>query len=91
MPPGMLRRFANNVCGLLSIADSCGPEWGRRAREAMTFLLAKEKSERPQITMVRHGLVIFGMLEQDLIGSIRFNRELKARSARCEVDQVSWS
>src|SRR5262249_17335094 len=34
MPPEMLRRFGDNVNGLLSIADSCGPEWGERARKA---------------------------------------------------------
>ena len=28
MPPGVLRRFADNVRGLLAIADSCGEEWG---------------------------------------------------------------
>ena len=28
MPPGVLSRFADNVKGLLAIADSCGEEWG---------------------------------------------------------------
>ena len=28
MPPGVLRRFADNVRGLLAIADSCGEEGG---------------------------------------------------------------
>jgi hypothetical protein len=81
MPPGVIRRHADNVRGLLSIADSCGSEWGRRAREAVTFLLAKEKAERPQITMLRHGLAIFDALELDQIGSTRFNQELKRHDA----------
>jgi Protein of unknown function (DUF3631) len=46
MPPGVLRRFADNVKGLLAIADSCGEAWGRRAREAVTALLEKERAER---------------------------------------------
>jgi hypothetical protein len=49
IPAGMILRFGDNVCGLLAIADSCGPEWGRRAREAMTFLFEKEKAERPEV------------------------------------------
>jgi hypothetical protein len=48
IPAGMIRRFEANVRGLLSIADSCGLEWGQRAREAVAFLLEKEKAERPQ-------------------------------------------
>jgi Protein of unknown function (DUF3631) len=77
MPPGVLRRDADNARGLLAIADKCGAEWGRRAREALVFLLEKEKSERPQITMVRHGLVIFEALGLAQIGSVRFNKELR--------------
>jgi hypothetical protein len=87
MPAGVIRRFADNARGLLSIADSCGPEWSRRAREAMTFLLAKEKSERPEITMVRHGLVIFEALGLDQIGSVRFNKELR----RLDLPDAKWT
>jgi hypothetical protein len=83
----VLRRFADNVRGLLSIADSCGSEWGRRAREAVTFLLEKEKAERPQITMIRHGLAIFEALEVNQIGSARFNRELK----RLALPDARWT
>jgi hypothetical protein len=86
MPPGVQRRFADNVRGLPSIADSCGSEWGRRAREAVTFLLEKEKAERPEITMLRHGLVIFDMLEVDQIKSTRFNQELR----RLDLSDAKW-
>jgi hypothetical protein len=87
MPPGMIRRSAQNARGLLSIADSCGPEWGRRAREAVAFLLEKEKSERPEFTMVRHGLVIFEALGLDQIGSVRFNKELR----RLDLSDARWT
>jgi hypothetical protein len=89
MPPGVLRRFEDNIYGLLSVADSCGPEWGRRAREAMVFLLEKEKAERPQITMLRHGLAIFDALEPELdqIKSTLFNQELK----RLDVPDARWT
>jgi Protein of unknown function (DUF3631) len=87
MPPGVIRRYADNMRGLLSVADSCGSEWGQRAREALTFLLEKEKSVRPQITMVRHGLMIFDTLEPDQIGSVRFNRELK----RLDLPDANWT
>jgi hypothetical protein len=85
--PGLIRRSADNARGLLAIADSCGPEWGRRARAAVTFLLEKERAERPQITMVRHGLAIFEALELDQIRSTRFNQELK----RFDAPDARWT
>lgn len=48
MPAGVIRRFADNVRGILAIADSCSLEWGHRAREAVTALLEQERAERPQ-------------------------------------------
>jgi hypothetical protein len=87
MPPGVLRRDADNMEGLLAIADKCGAEWGRRAREALVFLLEKEKSERPQLIMVRNGLVIFEALGLDQIGSVRFNKELR----RLDVPDAKWT
>ena len=53
MPPKLVRRDADNARGLLSIADSCGPEWGRRAREALMLLFGEEKAQRPEIVMLR--------------------------------------
>jgi hypothetical protein len=87
MPPGVLRRDADNARALLAIADKCGLEWGRRAREALTFLLAKEKSECPEITMIRHGLVIFEALGLEQIGSVRFNKELR----RLDLPDARWT
>ena len=87
MPPGVLRRFADNVKGLLAIADSCGEEWGRRAREAVTALLEKERAERPQIVLIRHGLLIFEIYELDQIGSVQFNKEL----LRLDLPDANWT
>jgi hypothetical protein len=83
----MIRRSGDNARGLLSIADSCSREWGRRAREALMVLFEKEKSERPQVTMIRHGLAILDRLELDLIGSNRFNQELK----RLDLPDAKWT
>jgi hypothetical protein len=87
MPPGVLRRFADNARGLLAIADSCGEEWGRRAREAITILLEKEKRERPENTVVRHGLLVFDIYELDQISSTRFNKEL----LRLDLTDARWT
>ena len=87
MPPGVARRLADNVRGLLSIADSCGPEWGRRAREALVFLLEKERAERPEIVMIRHGLALFDALELDQVGTVEFNKELR----RLDLPDAKWT
>ena len=87
MPAGMIRRFADDARGLLSVADACSPEWGQRARAALVFLLEKEKAERPEITMLRHGLAIFDALELDQIKSTRFNQELK----RLDLPDAKWT
>jgi Protein of unknown function (DUF3631) len=87
MPAGMIRRWADNVRGLLSVADSCGPEWGRRAREAVAFLLEKEKAERPEVLILRHALVIIDMLELDPVPSLAINREL----LRLALPEARWN
>jgi hypothetical protein len=87
MPPGVLRRFADNVKGLLAIADSCGEAWGRRSREAMTALLEKERTERPQNILIRHGLLIFDVYELEQISSARFNKEL----LRLDLPDARWT
>jgi Protein of unknown function (DUF3631) len=87
MPPGVLRRLADNVKGLLAIADSCGEAWGRRAREAVTALLEKERAERPQIVLIRHGLLIFEIYDLDQIGSVQFNKEL----LRLDLPDARWT
>jgi Protein of unknown function (DUF3631) len=87
IPPDMLHRVRDNARGLLSIADNCGSQWGRRAREAVLILFEKENAERPHITMVPHGLAIFDALEIDQIGTVQFNRELK----RLDLPDAKWT
>jgi hypothetical protein len=87
LPSGVLRRSADNVRGLLAVADACGPEWERRAREALTFLLEKEKAERPQVLILRHGLEIFERLGVEQISSIEFNKELR----KLDLPDARWT
>jgi hypothetical protein len=84
---GLFRRNRDNARGLASVADACGPEWGRRVRAAITSMLAKEQAERPQLVMLRHGLVIFDGLGIDQIGSVQFNRELK----QLDLPDANWT
>jgi hypothetical protein len=80
--------FRRQRARLLAIADSCGPEWGQRAREAILFLLEKQQAERPQITIVRHGLAIFDALGVDQIGSV-LNSNDSASLTRSGHDTVA--
>jgi len=86
MPTEMLRRFGDNARGLISIADSCGPEWGRRAREAMTWLHEKQKAERPFVLILRHILVVIDQLELDPVPTLAVNRELR----RLPLPDAQW-
>jgi hypothetical protein len=78
---GLIRRFADNARGLLAVADSCGPEWGRLARDAVMVFSDREKAEQPHFLIVKHGLAIFDAagLDQakDMISTVQFNRELR--------------
>jgi hypothetical protein len=87
MPPGVIARNADNARILLAVADACGTEWGKRAREAIVFLLEKAKAERPEIVMIRHGLAIFDMLEINAIKGTRFDQELK----RLDLPDARWT
>jgi Protein of unknown function (DUF3631) len=87
MPAGMIRRFADNARGLLSIADSCGPEWGRRAREAVMFWFEQEKAERPEVLILHHTLAIMDTLEVDAIKSTVLDTELR----RLDLPNAQWN
>ena len=50
-------------------------------------LLEKERRERPQIVMIRHGLLIFDIYEVDQISSLRFNKELR----RLDLPDARWT
>jgi Protein of unknown function (DUF3631) len=83
----LITRHADNARGLISIADSCGAEWSQRAREAIRVLFDKVQAERPQVTIVRHGLAIFDGLGIEQIESVLFNRELK----RLPLSDAKWT
>ena len=87
MPAGVIRRIADNVRGLISVADSCGPGWGKIAREAVLVLSEQERAERPHIAILRHGLAIFDALELDQIASTRLNKELR----RLDLPDAIWT
>jgi hypothetical protein len=87
MPPGAIRRFADDVRGLLSIAESCGPEWRRRACDAFAVLFEKEKAERPKVVILRHAIVVCDTLELERIPSLRINKELR----RLDEPDANWN
>ena len=87
LPSGVLRRAADNIRGLCSIADAClGGDWSRRARESLTIYFEKEKARHPKLALLRHGCEIFNALELGMIGSVRFNREL----LRLDLPDAKW-
>ena len=77
----LLRRAADNARGLLAVADSCGPNWGQQARDALTAFAARDTAAQPHYLIVKHGLIIFdnaGLTEaEDVIETTQFNRELR--------------
>ena len=87
MPPGVMARDADNIRGLLAIADDCGGEWPRRAREAIMVLLEQQKAESPEMVILRHGLVIFETAELERIRSTDFNKELR----RLDLPDANWN
>jgi Protein of unknown function (DUF3631) len=87
MPAGVMTRYADNMRGLLSVADDCGEEWGRRARAALTVLLERERVEHPKVRILRHGIVICETLELERIPSLRMNKELR----RLDLADANWN
>src|SRR5262249_11558986 len=53
---GLIRRFADNARGLLAVADACGPDWSKLARDAIMVFSDREKAEQPHYLIVKHGL-----------------------------------
>jgi hypothetical protein len=87
LPPELIRRLGDNANGLIAVADACGAEWGRRVRNALMVLFRQEQAERPEIVILRHGLLIFDALGKKQVRSTRFNRELK----RLDVPDAKWT
>ena len=86
MPPGVDARLADDLRGLLSIADFCGEEMGWRAREAALWLLERERAELPELVILRHGLAICDMPGLDKITGPVFDREL----LRLDLPGMNW-
>jgi len=88
---GLIRRFADNACGLLAVADACGPEVAKLARDAVMVFSDREKAEQPHFLIVKHGLAIFDAagLDQasDVMSTVLFNRELRL----LDLPDARWS
>jgi hypothetical protein len=88
---GLIRRFADNARGLLAIADACGPEWSKLARDAIMVFSDREKAEQPHYLIVKHGLAVFDAagLERasDVMSTVRMNRELRL----LDLPDARWS
>jgi hypothetical protein len=88
---GLIRRSADNARGLLAVADSCSPEWGKLARDALVVFLEREKAEQPHFLIIKNGLAIFDAagLDQamDVISTVQFNRELRL----LDLPDARWS
>jgi hypothetical protein len=88
---GLIRRFADNACGLLAVAAACGPEWLKLARDAIMVFSDREQAEQSHLLIVKHGLAIFDAagLEQaaDVMSTVLFNRELRL----LDLPDACWS
>ena len=88
---GLIRRFADNARGLLAVADACGPDWSKLARDAIMVFSDREKAEQPHYLIVKHGLAIFDAagLERasDVMSTVLFNRELRL----LDLPDARWS
>ena len=88
---GLIRRFADNACGLLAVADACGPDWSKLARDAIMVFSDREKAEQPHVLIVKHGLAIFdaaGLHQaKDVMSTVQFNRELRL----LDLPDARWS
>jgi len=88
---GLIRRFADNARGLLAVADACGPDWSKLARDAIMVFSDREKAEQPHYLIVKHGLAIVDAagLERasDVMSTVLFNRELRL----LDLPDARWS
>jgi len=88
---GLIRRFADNARGLLALADACGPDWSKLARDAIMVFSDREKAEQPHLLIIKHGLAIFDAagLDQaaDVMSTVLFNRELRL----LDLPDARWS
>jgi len=57
-------RLADNWRPLISIADACSPEWGKRAREALLAFVGEGVDEDKRVKLLRHVRVVFSTMEE---------------------------
>jgi hypothetical protein len=88
---GLIHRFEDNARGLLAVADACGPDWSKLARDAIMVFSDREKAEQPHVLIVKHGLAIFdaaGLHQaKDVMSTVQFNRELRL----LDLPDARWS
>ena len=72
---------------LLSVADVCGGDWPRRAREAIVALMNEMTDEQPKVIILRHGLLLFDQLRDRLARGRHFNKELH----RLSEPEFDWN
>jgi hypothetical protein len=85
IPEDLLGRHADNLRGLLSVAEACG--WQQRLCDAICVLFVRERAERPEILIIRHGLVIFERLGVEQIEYKQFNKELR----QLDLPDARWT
>jgi hypothetical protein len=87
IPEDLLGRHADNLRGLLAVANASGPEWHQQLCDAIRFLYVRERAERPDILILRHGIVIFERLGVEQIEYKQFNRELR----QLDLPDARWT
>jgi uncharacterized protein DUF3631 len=87
MPAGIIGRDADNIRGMLALADACGSEISRRAHEAFAILFEQQKAEAPEIVILRHAIEICDMLELERIKGTELDKELR----KLDSPGANWS
>ena len=88
MPPGVLTRFADNVKGILAIADSCGEEWEPRPRGGRGPARQRKRRNARKSIMIRHGLLIFEIYELDRSAACGSTRSCSGSTCPMRVDPI---
>jgi hypothetical protein len=88
---GLIRRFADNACGLLAVAEACGPDVAKLALDALMVFSDREKAEQPHFLFAKHGIAIFDAAglnrASDVMSTVLFNRELRL----LDLPDARWS
>src|SRR6516164_1974212 len=88
---GLIRWFADNARGLLAVAEACGPDVAKLARDAVMVFSDREKAEQPHFLFVKHGIAIFDAAglnrANDVMSTVQFNRELRL----LDLPDARWS